>query len=84
LPLPLRLLQGVKRIFLKAGESKQVEFKLTSENLSVIDGLAQRCVIPGKAVISVGGRQPSEDAVAKGLVQQVEMELRGKKVMVEN
>jgi beta-glucosidase len=84
LPLPLRSLQGVKRIFLKAGESKQVEFKLTSENLSVIDGLAQRCVIPGKAVISIGGRQPSEDTVAKGLVQQVVMELRGRKVMVEN
>jgi beta-glucosidase len=84
LPLPICSLQGVKRIFLKAGESKQVEFKLTSENLSIIDGLAQRCVIPGKALISIGGRQPSKDAVRKAQAQQMEIELTGKKVMVEN
>jgi beta-glucosidase len=77
LPLPVRSLQGVKRIFLKAGESKQVEFKLTPENFSVIDGIAQRCVIPGKALISIGGRQPSPEAVAKGLVQQKEIKLTG-------
>jgi len=79
LPLPVRSLQGVKRIFLKAGESKQVEFKLAPENFSVIDGIAQRCVIPGKALISIGGRQPSVEAVAKGLVQQKEVEVIGEK-----
>ena len=82
LSLPIRSLQGVKRIFLKAGESQQVEFKLTPENFSIIDGLAQRCVIPGKALISVGGKQPSPEALDKGQVQQREMELRGEKVLL--
>ncbi len=84
LPLPIRSLQGVKRIFLKAGESRQVEFKLTSENFSIVDGLAQRCVIPGKIMVSVGGKQPSKDAVYKGQAQQMEMLLTGKKMFVEN
>jgi beta-glucosidase len=84
LPLPLRSLQGVKRIFLKAGETKQIEFTLTAENLSIIDGIAQRCVIPGKALISIGGRQPSREAVAKGVVKQVEVVVTGGKFLVDN
>ena len=85
LPLPIRSLQGIKRIFLKAGESQQVEFTLTPENLSIVDGLAQRCVIPGKIFISIGGRQPSQDAVYKAQAQQMEILLTGgKKMMVEN
>jgi len=80
---PLRSLQGFQRIFLKAGESKQVEFVLTPKQLAIIDGLVQRCVIPGKISINVGGRQPNEEAIRNKSVQHTTVELVGGKMMIQ-
>ncbi len=82
--VPLRSLEGVQRVALKPGESKNVEFELSPENFSVIDALAQRCVEPGKVQISVGGKQPSPEAISKAYAQQKETELYGKKVIINN
>ena len=76
---PIRSLQGFQRIFLKAGESKQVEFMLTPMQLSIIDGLAQRCIVQGRISISVGGRQPSDEAITNKSVQKTMVELTVKK-----
>jgi len=76
-------LQGFQRIFLKAGESKQVEFILTPTQLSVIDGLAQRCIMPGKISIGVGGRQPSDEAVSNNVAQKTTIELTGKRIILD-
>lgn len=60
---PLRALKGFQRIFLKAGESRVVQFDLRSEDLSIVgyDGKLQD--LPGTVAISIGGCQP--DAVSK-------------------
>ena len=63
---PIRALKGFKRISLKAGESRTVEFNLTSEDLSVVDENGIRKVVPGEIEISVGGCQPSESSLAQG------------------
>ncbi len=55
---PIRQLEGFKRIYLKAGESKTVEFTLTPRQLSMIDKKSQRVIEPGTFDVYVGGEQP--------------------------
>jgi beta-glucosidase len=55
---PLKALKGFKRISLKAGESKVVQFQLTSQDLSLVDNSGASKQIKGKVAISVGGGQP--------------------------
>jgi beta-glucosidase len=57
---PLKALKGFKRISLKAGESKVVQFTLTPQDLSVVDDKGAYKSIKGKVQISVGGGQPDE------------------------
>jgi beta-glucosidase len=70
---PLKALKGFKRISLKAGESKTVQFKLSPEDLSVIDDNGNPKEFSGKVVIAVGGGQPDTKIkmtsnVAKGTI----------------
>jgi beta-glucosidase len=55
---PLRALKGFQRIFLKAGESKTIQFRLSPEDLSIIDDNGNPIEFSGKVMISVGGGQP--------------------------
>ena len=56
--VPIHALKGFQRIFLKAGQSKNIQFRLTPTDLSLINekGIAKQ--LPGKLLISVGGGQP--------------------------
>lgn len=54
---PIRALKGFKRIFLKAGESKNVSFTLTTKDLSLVDEQGILKQQPGSILISVGGSQ---------------------------
>lgn len=81
-PVPIRSLQGVQRIALKAGESRNLEFTLSPEQFSMIDALMQRCVEPGKVGLGIGGCQPTDEAIKRGNVLQREMELIGKKLVI--
>ncbi len=55
---PLKALKGFQRIFLKAGESKTIQFNLTADDLSVVDDNGKLKSLNGKVAISVGGGQP--------------------------
>jgi len=66
-PVPIRSLQGFKRIHLKKGETKTVRFDLSLSQLSVIDENGNEVIEPGVFEITVGGSQ-------KGLVGRVEVE----------
>jgi beta-glucosidase len=59
-PVPIRSLEGFKRVHLKAGASTAVEFKLSARQLSLIDDRLRRVVEPGEIEISVGGGQPGQ------------------------
>ncbi|MEO8405538.1 MAG: glycoside hydrolase family 3 C-terminal domain-containing protein [Chitinophagaceae bacterium] len=63
---PLKALKGFQRVFLKAGESKMLQFTLSLQDLSVPDehGLAKET--PGKIMISVGGSQPDQRTKTNG------------------
>jgi beta-glucosidase len=71
-PVPVRALQGFRRISLKPGEQKTVSFVLEPRQISVINAEAKRVVEPGAIEISVGGKQPGfrgiADAPTSGVV----------------
>ncbi|MEO6173718.1 MAG: glycoside hydrolase family 3 N-terminal domain-containing protein [Flavobacterium circumlabens] len=52
---PKKTLKGFKRIFLKKGETKQVEFVLTAEELSLWNKEMKNVVEPGDFEVMVGG-----------------------------
>jgi beta-glucosidase len=66
---PIRSLKGFQRIFLKAGETKQVKFYLTEEDLSVMDDNGNPRLLKN-VTISIGGCQPDANSIkAKKTVQ---------------
>jgi beta-glucosidase len=66
IPLPLRQLQGFKRIHLAPGATQTVTFPLTPYQLSLIDDLGRRVVWPGEFQLYVGGRQPTPQDLPDG------------------
>jgi len=57
---PIRALKGFKRISLKIGESKMLQFVLHPEDLSIIDENGLPIQVLGKVLISLGGGQPTK------------------------
>lgn len=55
---PKRALKGFQRVFLKAGETKDVSFQLTPEQLSLVTAEGKYYQPKGKLELSVGGGQP--------------------------
>lgn len=58
LRVPLRSLQGFRRIHLKAGETQTVLFSLKPDQMYGRDENNAPMVVPGKLVVYVGGCQP--------------------------
>ncbi len=48
----------MKRMFLHAGESRNVSFTLQPEELATVDAEGRRAVEPGEYHLAVGGAQP--------------------------
>ncbi|MCI0490989.1 MAG: glycoside hydrolase family 3 C-terminal domain-containing protein [Blastocatellia bacterium] len=71
-PVPIRSLAGVRRIFLKPGEKQSVSFTLSPTQMSVIDNKGKRVIEPGEFLVSIGGKQPGlagrADAKTTGVV----------------
>ncbi|MBS1567416.1 MAG: beta-glucosidase BglX [Bacteroidetes bacterium] len=61
---PVKELKGFQKIALKAGESKDVSFTLTHNELSYYDGNGNKVLEPGKFSVFVGGN--SRDVLEKG------------------
>jgi beta-glucosidase len=52
---PVKELKGFQQVFLKAGESKQLSFDITTDDLSFYNDRLQHIFEPGDFVIMVGG-----------------------------
>jgi beta-glucosidase len=61
---PIRSLKGFKRVFLKAGESKDVKFNLAPADISIVDDNGNAKQYTGKVTIAVGGAQPGDKVLA--------------------
>lgn len=57
-PVPIRSLAGVKRLFLRPKERQSISFTLTPRQMSIIDNSGRRVIEPGEFLVSIGGRQP--------------------------
>lgn len=67
---PIRTLKGFQRLYLKAGESRSLTFKLGKTELSEIDGSGKVVPMRGDFEVSVGGSQPSENGILEKKVIQ--------------
>lgn len=56
----IRALKGFERTLIKAGETKDITFKLSSADLSITDLNGNLVKASGKIAISVGGSQPDK------------------------
>jgi beta-glucosidase len=70
-PVPIRSLAGVKRVFLRPGEKQKISFALTREQMSIIDDSGKRLVEPGEFLVSIGGKQPGFKGRADALTTNV-------------
>ena len=70
-PVPIRSLVGVQRVFLQPGEQSRLTFKLTPRQLSLINMQTERIVEPGLFEVSVGGKQPGFGGVADATTTEV-------------
>lgn len=66
---PVKELRGFKRVTLKPGEKRTVEFTLTPDSLSLIDVNMHRVVEPGTFDIMVGPNSADTASVALQVVQ---------------
>jgi beta-glucosidase len=73
----IRSLQGFNRIHLKAGEAQTVSFTLSPDQIAGRDENNRAQVTKGKALISVGGKQPDPQALASKQVVQKAVEITG-------
>lgn len=65
-PVPCCKLVGFRRVSLKPGETRRLDFALTPEQMSLVDEEGQWRLEPGEFRVSVGGCSPSQRAVALG------------------
>ena len=79
-PRPIHQLEGFKRVFLKAGETKTVEFELNPRQFSMIGENDQRVIEAGDFTIFVGGGQPGvkRSGTISGRIQ-----LTGKNMLID-
>lgn len=79
---PIRSLQGFKRVYLKAGETKTVEFELKPAQFAARDNNNVQVVEPGIVEISVGGKQPDENAILGKKVVKFGVKIVGDKFFI--
>jgi beta-glucosidase len=82
-PVPIYSLQGFKRIFLKAGEKKIVEFELKPEQFSIIDNDNKRVIVPGRMQLYIGGGLPSQKSLQLETVLPAEVKIIGDMNIIE-
>jgi beta-glucosidase len=81
--VPNIALKGFKRISLKAGEKKTVEFVLDSKDMAVLDKNNKWFVHPGDVDFYVGGQQPSPKLLKEGKVLTGTVILTGEEKYLE-
>ncbi len=69
--VPVRSLQGLKRVHLKRGEQQTVLFALTPRQLAIVSDAGQVRLEPGRVLLAVGGKQPGFRGAADTATTQV-------------
>ena len=83
-PVPIRSLQGFKRIHLKSGEMKEVRFTITPDKMAAFDDNSVAQVRAGRVIVSVGGKQPDKKSIEAKKVVQKTIQVTGNTFFVED
>jgi beta-glucosidase len=84
--VPIRSLQGFRRLHLEAGERQRVSFVLDPKQLAIVDDAGRVRVEPGEVQVAVGGKQPGFKGLADAATTQVATagtELTGEAISLE-
>ena len=85
--VPIRSLQGMKRIHLAPGERSDVSFTLEPRQFAIIAGSGANVVEPGEFSVAVGGKQPGftgrTDAATTSVVEG-RFRVTGKATVIRN
>jgi len=57
-PVPIRSLQGIRRVALDPGQRERVTFTLPPRQLALVDARGHHLLEPGMFQVAVGGKQP--------------------------
>jgi beta-glucosidase len=76
----IRTLAGFERTFIKKGETKTIQFKVTPKQLAQVNAENKLEVTPGDFIFSVGSMQPSTERIKDGKVIEKEIKLTGNAV----
>lgn len=78
-------LNGFKRINLKIGEEKNIEFKITPRQMALIDNEGKCILKPGSYEIYLGGSQPDTRSLdlTKNKIVKTKFEMKGKEKEIE-
>jgi beta-glucosidase len=68
---PIRSLKSFQRIHLKAGETRKLSFKVSAQDLSIVDAKGTRVVPAGTAELWIGGGQPGGAKASAGVAARV-------------
>lgn len=83
--VPKYELKGIKKINLKPGQEKQLEFELTPRQMALIDNDGNCILEPGMFQVFVGGSQPDDKSIElMGTdVQKCTFKVKGEKLQLE-
>jgi beta-glucosidase len=81
--VPIRTLQGIKRVHLKPNGQQTVTFALEPKQLAIVNDAGQVRIEPGRVLIAVGGKQPGFQGAADAKTTEVvtaETEMAGRAI----
>lgn len=73
--VPLHTLCGIKRVKLKPGESKTVQFEITPDMLELVNSKGEKVAVPGTFKISIGGSLPIKRSEELGITKSAQVTL---------
>ena len=75
-PVPLSQLIAFRRVRLKPGQSKTIQFTITPEMLMIFDDEGRQRLEPGKFRLTAGGCSPGERGVVLGASKPISLEFQ--------
>lgn len=85
--VPVRSLQGIRRVHLAPGERREVSFTLGPRQLAIVNDSGATVVEPGEFTVAVGGKQPGfkgrTDAATTSVVEG-RFRVTGKATVIRN
>lgn len=81
---PIRTLLAFDRIYLNAGETKTVDFKVTPKQLAIVNKNYEQVVVEGQISVAIGGKQPNSNGLLKENIVSKVLTVKGEVHHINN